>query len=316
MSHRTGFRPRWRVASAPPPPPRYARRVRNAFYKGHGLGNDYLVVDPEELDFRLTSARIRLLCDRHRGLGGDGVLAVAPARRARFAVRIFNSDGTEAEKSGNGLRIFARYLHATRRTRAVRFAIETRGGVVEAELSLDAHGEPASVRIAMGRASFRPSDLPCTLEVDELVDQPLRVGSRTLRFTGVSVGNPHCVVYRTDGGSWNARDLRELGPTLETHHLFPRFTNVQLAVASGRETLDLLVWERGAGATEASGSSACAAACAGVRLGLLRSPVRVRMPGGELSVEVGPDCDVTLDGAVDEVARGRLAEAFVRALSG
>jgi diaminopimelate epimerase len=186
--------------------------VRDAFYKGHGLGNDYLVFDPAELDFRLTPARIRAICDRHTGVGSDGILVQAPSRRAHFGLRIVNPDGSEAEKSGNGLRIFARYLHATRRTRRTRFTIETRGGLVKAALRLDGHGEASAVTVGMGRASFRPAALPCTLDVEELLDRPIRVGGRTLRFTGVSVGNPHCVVFRPAGASWKPRELRELGP--------------------------------------------------------------------------------------------------------
>ena len=290
--------------------------MRNAYFKGHGLGNDYIAVDPAELDFELSARNVRALCDRHRGVGADGVLALAPSERAHFGLRIFNPDGSEAEKSGNGLRIFARYLHATRRTRRTRFTIETRGGVVEATLRLDRHGEASAVTVAMGRASFRPQDLPCTLAVEELVDQPIRIGSRSLRFTGVSVGNPHCVVFRPAGGSWEPRELRELGPSLETHRIFPRFTNVQLAAPVGRRALQVWIWERGAGETLASGSSACAAACAAVRLGLVRSPVEVRMPGGALRVGVGADYDVTLDGPVAEVARGSFSPAFVRSLGG
>jgi diaminopimelate epimerase len=289
--------------------------VRNGFFKGHGLGNDYLVVDPEELDFKLTPARIRRLCDRHEGVGGDGVLALAPSRKADFGLRIFNPDGSEAEKSGNGLRILARFLHATGRTRRVRFRVETRGGVVDLRLDLDRHGEASYVTAAMGRASFRPEDLPCTLEADELIEQAIRVGSRTVRFTGVSVGNPHCVIFRPKERAWTERELYGLGPILETHRIFPRFVNVQLAVPTSRRALSLLIWERGAGATRASGSSACAAAAAAVRLGLVTSPVTVRMPGGRLRVEVSEDFDVTLAGPVAEIARGRLADAFVRGLS-
>jgi diaminopimelate epimerase len=290
-------------------------RVRNAFFKGHGLGNDYLVLDPEELDVKLTPARIRAICDRHEGLGSDGILALAPSRQADFGVRIYNPDGSEAEKSGNGLRIFARFLYATRRTRKRRFQVETRGGIVDVALELDAHGEPHRVTVAMGRASFRPEDLPCTLDVEELVEQPIRVGSRTLRFTGVSVGNPHCVVFRARGRSFTERELRTIGPLISTHRLFPRFVNVQLAVPTGAREITLRIWERGAGATRASGSSACAAACAGVRLGLVKSPVTVRMPGGVLAIEVNEAFDVTLAGPVEEIARGQLADSFVRALS-
>ncbi len=286
--------------------------MRNTFFKGHGLGNDYLVLDPADLDFRLTRRSVRALCDRHTGVGADGVLALTPSRVAEFGVRIYNPDGSQAEKSGNGLRILARALHATRRTRSRRFSIETRGGVVEIALELDARGDARRVRVAMGPASFRPAALPCTLRVDELVDRPIRVGARALRFTGVSVGNPHCVLFR--GRGWSLRELREIGPRLEMHRWFPRRVNVQLAARRGPHALDLLVWERGAGETRASGSSACAAACAGVRTGLVASPVRVHMPGGALRVEVSGHFEVTLTGPVEEVARGRLSDSFVRGL--
>jgi len=288
--------------------------VRNGFWKGHGLGNDYLVVDPRELDFRLSRRAVRALCDRHRGVGADGVLALAPSRRADFGVRIFNPDGSEAEKSGNGLRIFARFLHDAGRTRRLRFRVETRGGVVAIALTRDRRGDASLARVAMGRASFRAAALPSTLRGGELVDRPIRVGTQRLRFTGVSVGNPHCVLFRS-GRAWTLRELRELGPRLETHVAFPRRTNVQLARALAPHRVELLVWERGAGETQASGSSACAVACAGVRLGLLRSPVRAVMPGGSLDVEVSDDYDVTLAGPVDAIASGCFSTAFVRSLS-
>ncbi len=289
--------------------------MRNAFYKGHALGNDYLVVDPAELDFRLTRSAVRSLCDRQRGLGGDGVLAVAPARGADFGLRIYNPDGSEAETSGNGLRIFARYLRASGRTRRTRFRIETRGGEVGVELHLDRRREVDRVTVAMGPADFRPASLPCTLRVDELIAQPLEVAGRRLRFTGASIGNPHCVVFRRKGRSWSREELLVLGPALERHAIFPRRTNVQLAVPTGPRALFIRIWERGAGETRASGSSACAAASAAVRLGLVRSPVLVEAPGGSLRVRVDREFDVTLIGPVAEVARGQLSASFVRALS-
>jgi diaminopimelate epimerase len=168
----------------------------------------------------------------------------------------------------------------------------------------------------MGRASFRPADLPCSLAVPELVDEPIRVGSHSLRFTGVSIGNPHCVVLRPKGRDVTQRELTELGPALETHQIFPRFTNVQLVVPRTRHRLAVWIWERGAGATRSSGSSACAAACAAVRRGIAKSPIEVVMPGGSLRVEVSAEFDVTLTGGVEEVCRGQLAESWVRASDG
>lgn len=290
--------------------------MRNGFFKGHGLGNDYLALDPAELDFPLTPANVRRLCDRTTGVGADGLAVLAKTRRADFGCRIFNPDGSEAERSGNGLRVFARWLHATRRTRARRFRIETRGGVVATELQLDEHGEASRATQQLGRARFVPAALPCTLPGPELVDRPISAAGRRLRFTGVSVGNPHCVVFAGGRRHWSRDDLLALGPALEHHRVFPRRVNVQLARITGPRALDILVWERGAGETAASGTSACAAASAAVRRGLVQSPVRVRAPGGTLVVAVGDDLDVTLEGPVEEVARGRLSDAFVRTLAG
>lgn len=288
--------------------------MRNAYFKGHGLGNDYIAVDPAELDFELSARNVRALCDRHRGVGADGVLALAPSERAHFGLRIFNPDGSEAEKSGNGLRIFGGYLYATRRTRRREFRIETAGGIVSVALRIDEDGDVDRAKVVIGHASFRPRLLPCTLEEPELVDLPLRVAGRTLRFSGVSVGNPHCVVFANSERAWTREDLLELGPALETHEIFPQRTNVQLAAATGPRTLSILIWERGAGETLASGTSACAAAAAGVRLGLVKSPVAVHAPGGGLEVAVDAQFDLTLDGEVAEVARGRLSRAFLRSL--
>jgi diaminopimelate epimerase len=156
--------------------------------------------------------------------------------------------------------------------------------------------------------------LPCTLPVEELIQQPIEAGGRSMTFTGVSVGNPHCVVFKQSGDSWSREDLVALGPALENHDIFPKRTNVQLAVPTGPKALSILIWERGAGETQASGSSSCAAASAAVRLGLVGSPVAVRMPGGTLTIEVATDFDLTMKGPVAEVARGSLSPSFIRVL--
>ena len=167
----------------------------------------------------------------------------------------------------------------------------------------------------MGQATFRPGALPCSLPVDELVQQPIRVAGRSLIFTGVSVGNPHCVIFRTNGQAWTRDELLSLGPALENHEIFPRQTKVQLAVPVGPRSLYILIWERGAGETQASGSSSCAVAAAAVRLGLVRSPVTVKAPGGMLRIDVRGDAyDLTMKGPVAEVFSGRLTPAFVREL--
>jgi len=288
--------------------------MKNGFFRGHGLGNDYIVVDPKGLTFKLTQKSIQLLCHRNWGLGSDGILALAPTRKADFGLRIFNPDGSEAEKSGNGLRIFARYLHATGKTKKQRFTVDTKGGLVTINLHVDRHGDASSVTVEMGQATFKPEALPCTLGVEELVRQPIHAVGRSLEFTGVSVGNPHCVVFKDAGESWSREDLLLLGPALEHHALFPKRTNVQLVVPTGPKEISILIWERGAGETQASGSSSCAAASAAVRLGLVQSPVTVKMPGGALNVEVTSDFSLTMKGPVAEVARGTLSPSFVRGL--
>ena len=154
-----------------------------------------------------------------------------------------------------------------------------------------------------GRRSSRPHFL-CILTTSELIEQPIDAAGQSLTFTGVSVGNPHCVIFKPVGQSWSREDLLKLGPALENHSLFPKRINVQLAVATGPRELFILIWERGAGETQASGSSSCAAASAAVRLGLVKSPVTVKMPGGSLHIEVAADFSLTMKGPVAEVARG------------
>ena len=288
--------------------------MKNGFFRGHGLGNDYVVMDPKDLTFKLTPKTIKAICDRNWGLGSDGILAFVPSKKADFGLRIFNPDGSEAEKSGNGLRIFARYLHATGKTKKKRFTVETKGGLVSIDLHIDRHGDAAAATVEMGIASFKPDALPCSLGVPELIQQPIEAAGRSLIFTGVSVGNPHCVVFKPTGESWSREELLALGPALEHHKLFPKRTNVQLVVPTGRNEVFILIWERGAGETQASGSSSCAAASAAVRLGLVKSPVTVKMPGGVLNIDVALDFSLTMKGPVAEVARGTLSPSFIRGL--
>jgi diaminopimelate epimerase len=271
-------------------------------------------MDPQHLTFKLTRSAIEKICNRHWGLGSDGILTAMPSKKADFGLRIFNPDGSEAEKSGNGLRIFARYLHATGKTKKKRFTVETKGGLVTIQLHIDRHGDASDVTVEMGRATFAPGALPCTLPVAEVIEQPIDAAGRSLTFTGVSVGNPHCVVFNPSGERWSREDLMALGPVLENHAIFPKRTNVQLAVPSGPKEISILIWERGAGETQASGSSSCAAASAAVRLGLVASPVAVRMPGGTLTIDVSADFDLTMKGPVAEVARGSLSPSFLRLL--
>ena len=289
--------------------------MKNSYFKGHGLGNDYIVLDPAELAFALTPARIAMICDRKRGIGSDGVLTHESSRSADFGMRIWNPDGSEAETSGNGIRIFARYLYATGRTRKKSFSVETPGRCVNVYLHVDDKGDVSEVTVQMGKATFDPKALPCTIDVDELIEQPISAAGESLTFTGVSVGNPHCVIFSHPDEPWSRDDLLRLGPVLATHPAFPKGINVQLAMLRGPHTISILIWERGADETTASGSSACAVASAAVRLGLVTPPVTVESPGGKLLVDVDESFNLTLTGPVDEVDRGTLNPALVLALS-
>ncbi len=292
--------------------------MANSYFKGHGLGNEYIVLDPDELTFALTPARIARICSRQKGIGSDGVLVLEDSGSADFGLRIWNPDGSEAETSGNGLRIFSLYLHATGRTRKKSFTVETRGGTVRVETqhsqsdAEDGAGSVLGATVHMGTATFRPETLPCTLEVDELIEQPIRAAGETLTFTGVNVGNSHCVVFRSQDRKWSRDDLLRLCPALETHPIFPNRINVQLAEPTGPSKIRILIWERGVGETPSSGSSACAAASAAVRLGLVTSPVTVESQGGALVVDVDEELNLTLTGPVAEVARGTFSEATLR----
>lgn len=279
-------------------------------YKAHGLGNDYLVLELADFGGVLTPPAVRALCDRHRGVGSDGVLAAVPSSAAEFGVRIFNPDGSEAEKSGNGLRIFAAYLYRGARVELGReFRVETLGGVVRMTVLSESAEGVMEVEVEMGTARFgseavglRGPDRYADGEVLELE------AGDTLAITPVSLGNPHCVVF-TD--TLDAEDLRRRGPQISTHPWFESGTNVQFARVAEPGVLEALVWERGAGETEASGSSACAVAAAALHRGLVvERSLAVRMPGGVLEVEVREDWSVRLRGPVEDVFRATLTEGM------
>jgi len=260
------------------------------FVKGHGLGNDYIVVDGARFGVALTPERVRLLCHRNLGLGGDGVLEIV-RRGDRFSARIWNPDGSEAERSGNGLRIAAKFLSDHGYTKESSFVIDTMAGPVAAEVYRRA-GRVHAVRLEMGRATI------------DRAKRSLEVERRRLDVTVVSVGNPHCVIF---GEPLTRERLFSLGPLVERHEAFPDRINVQLAAAESRSRVRALVWERGAGHTLASGTSACAVATACFDRGMVDGTVTVLMEGGQLEVEIGPDLDLIMTGPVEEVFEGTLS---------
>jgi diaminopimelate epimerase len=282
------------------------------FAKGHGLGNDYIVIDAADLPAALTPAQVTRICDRNWGVGSDGILLLtAPWDGADFGLRILNPDGSEAEKSGNGLRIFAKYLHDHGRAKRDTFTVATKGGRVECRCHV-VDGRMNVVTVEMGRCTFVAPEIPMSGPAREVVKVPLQVDGETLLITAVSVGNPHCVIF-TD--RLDEELVRRLGPKVEHHPAFPNRINVQWARVASRSMVDILIWERGAGWTLASGSSSSAVACAAVKNGLCdHGLVTVRMPGGELAIDVRPDWSIRLRGAVEEVYTGALTKDFVATL--
>ncbi|MBV9773860.1 MAG: diaminopimelate epimerase [Gemmatimonadetes bacterium] len=287
---------------------------RAAIYKGHGLGNDYVALAEADLPFTLTPPAVRLVCDRHTGVGSDGILARVPSDAADFGVRIFNPDGSEAEKSGNGLRIFAAYLYEHGEVRVgAPFTVETLAGVVSMTILEAGADGVLQVEVEMGTASFRSADVglagPDRETGGELLELP--AGDR-VEINTVSLGNPHCVVFEDEV---DVEDLRRRAPQISTHVSFARGTNVQFARVAGPGAVEAWVWERGAGETTASGSSACAVAAASVRRGMIAErEVEVRMPGGTLHVVVREDWTILLRGPVEGVYRGALTAGMVERL--
>jgi len=270
------------------------------FHKYQALGNDYLVLEMEGGCAPIPSL-VRRICNRHFGVGSDGILLEAsPDPGAFVGLRILNPDGSEAEKSGNGLRIFARFLWDGGRVTAAPFIVSTRGGDVTCQVREGGQ----QVFVEMGLASFDSARIPVAGPRREVLAESLAVGGDSLRFSAVTVGNPHCVVHLDEISPALAQ---RLGPILETHPLFPNRTNVQFVKVLDRQHLKIEIWERGAGYTLASGSSSCAAAAASVRLGLCEREVSVSMPGGTLEISVSADYALTMLGPVQKVAEGILA---------
>jgi diaminopimelate decarboxylase len=293
--------------------PRRQRRepTGRTFWKYQALGNDYIVLDPPDWPDAPTPEQIRRICDRHLGVGADGILwgpfDVARSHVGTFGLRLFNPDGGEFEKSGNGLRIFARYLWDLGLPAGPDFEIDTPGGTVVAHVLDD---EGAKIAMEMGRLTFDSRGIPLTGPAREVVEERVQVNGRAVRITAAGIGNPHCVAF-LDGQSEGLGDLtpdlaRTLGPSLEQLSLYPHRTNVQFAQAIDRHTLRIEIWERGAGYTLASGTSSCAAAGAAIRTGRCQNPVTVQMPGGTMLVEVAPDWSVRLTGTVGFVCRGQV----------
>jgi diaminopimelate epimerase len=256
------------------------------FSKWHGLGNDYLLVQRADLDAPLTPEQVCRLCDYHFGVGSDGVLEIVSANGDRAELVIWNPDGSTAELSGNGTRIAARWLARRNGADTVRLQVGPRQVVARMRDGLQ-------VEMDMGN-----------VEVGET--ETLTVDGRPVELTTASVGNPHAVVRIEP----DREALLRLGPLIENHERFPKRTNVQLARVDGPHDLTVAVWERGAGETLASGTSAVACAAVAVARGWCDSPVTVHLAGGDLLVELDGDWNARLTGPAQEIFTGETAEEF------
>jgi diaminopimelate epimerase len=272
------------------------------FYKYHALGNDYVILDPRDQPLALTPDQTRAICNRHYGVGSDGILlGPLPSAKAPFLLRIFNPDGSEAEKSGNGIRIFCRYLWDRKLVDRQLFYVETKGGVVRC-LVLD---DGKQVRVEMGRVSFWSKDIPVAGEPREVLHEVITIAEESFQFSGATIGNPHCVILVQD---LSPELAKKYGPLLELHSLFPNRTNVQFLQVMDRNNIRIEIWERGAGYTLASGSSSSAAAAVAHKLGLCDSQITVHMPGGGINITIDEDFGIVTVGTVTRIAEGRLAD--------
>lgn len=276
------------------------------FAKGQALGNDYLVLDAADLPWRLTPERIRALCDRRHGIGSDGIL-LGVIGAGRFQLRIFNPDGSEAEKSGNGLRIFAAYLHNHGLIEGDPFTVELPGEAVTMQVLRPGCGGSLEISVAMGRASFNAETIGFRPGPGEVAGALLELGEGlSARVYPVSIGNPHCVVRVDD---LDRADFLRRAPRLATHAAFAAGVNVQFARVTGPESVQAWIFERGAGETPASGSSACAVAAVAHRQGWVTGgKIAVEMDGGTALVEVEPDGGLRLQGPAQIIYRGVVRE--------
>jgi diaminopimelate epimerase len=276
------------------------------FVKMHGLGNDFIVIHSEQ-DVPENAAELSVrLCDRHFGIGADGLVFILPSSRADAFMRIFNADGSESEQCGNAIRCVAKYLWDRAYVRSETLTVETKGAGVQ-PLSVETQdGKVVKVRVDMGEPIFRGRDIPIMREGERIINEIIETHGRTFQFTAVSMGNPHCVIEVEDTAQF---DVAAWGSKLEQHAWFPRRTNVEFIRVISPERAVMRVWERGSGETLACGSGACAVLVASVMTGRMKRNATIDLPGGELFIEWDESNNhVYMTGQAQEVFEGRLGE--------
>ena len=272
--------------------------------KYQGLENEYLVLAPNKNRIQLQGKKIALLCQRGFGLGADGVLYGPVDINGKMGVHIYNSDGSEAAISGNGVRIFAKYLMDHEYIMEQQFSIATLSGPIEVECL---NNRATEFRVNMGKASFISREIPVTGEIREVINETFTFNDKDYKATCLTVGNPHCIIF-TD--KVTEEMVRELGPYVENADEFPERMNLQICHQIDTGNLDIEIWERGSGYTKASGTGSCAAAVAAYRLGLTENRVNVNQPGGMIQIDIQEDGTVYMTGSVGYVADMSIAESF------
>ncbi len=255
------------------------------FSKMHGLGNDYVVIDetreeiiPEDKKPEITAE----LCRRGFSIGADGVIFVSPSISEDIRFRIFNSDGSEAEMCGNGIRCFSKFVYDKGIIENETIKVETFGGTKVVTLNIE-NGKVASSKVDMGNATFKTPEIPMISDEKEFLDEELIVEGNPVKMSVVSVGNPHAVIFTDD---LDRVPLSEIGPVIETHASFPQKINVHFVKILHKNEIDMITWERGAGVTLACGTGATSCVIAGFKLQKLENNVLVHLPGGDLKIDV------------------------------
>lgn len=275
------------------------------FTKMHGIGNDYILIDARDMERDWSSLAIAM-CDRHFGIGSDGILLVQPSDVADYRMRIYNPDGSEAEACGNGIRMFAKYLVEQGLTPpdTSEIKIQTLGAVGTVQVRRE-NGNVNSVRASMGRPRLKPGEIPVALkeDIDVVKAYPLRVDGLELAVTCISMGNPHAVLFT--GKPVDRYPLSEIGPQVEHHPFFPSRVNFEVVNVIDRKHVEVRVWERGVGETLACGSGACAVGVAARLHDVADSPLRVSLLGGDLTIEWDGEGEVYMTGPAEYVFTGQ-----------
>ena len=275
------------------------------FTKLHGLGNDYLFIEPAKTGPHNWPARSRAMSHRHLGAGADGIILIEPGETAPFRMRIFNADGSEAETCGNGIRCFAKYVYERGMTRDTHFVIETLAGPNAVDLTVE-QGVVTRVRSNMGEPKFDRAELPMEGPPGRVIHEPLELeDGHVFDITCANIGNPHAVVFVEDA---TAVDLATLGPLIENHPRFPQRTNVEFVNVIDRDHIVMRIWERGSGITMASGSGSCGAALASMITEQTNRRVDVHLVHGALTIEWTEDGHVYQEGPAAESYRGEWPE--------